>query len=162
MTQTQNQTPKLIDARQPRLGQGITSLLLIVNFVLFPDVPVMVPILAVVMGLASLFGPEFNLYAYLFKAIRPRLSPPKELEEPWPPRFANLVGFVFLTIGSVSFFALDLPGLGWTLALIVAALAGLAAVTGLCVGCEFYVIGRRLLTRGAQPRKIVVHPGEAA
>jgi len=162
MTETQNQTPKLIDARQPRLGQGITSVLLILNFVLFPDAPVLVPLLAVVMGAASLLGPSFNIYAYLFKAIRPRLRPPKELEEPWPPRFANLVGFVFLGVASLSFYAFDIPALGWTLSLIVAALAGLAATTGLCVGCEFYVIGRRLLTKGAQPRKVVVHPGESA
>jgi hypothetical protein len=162
MAETKNQTPKLIDARQPRLGQGITSVLLILNFVLFPDAPVFVPILAVVMGAASLLGPAFNVYAYLFKALRPRLGQPKELEEPWPPRFANLVGFIFLGVATLSFYVFDIPALGWTLSLIVAALAGLAATTGLCVGCEFYVIGRRILTKGEQPRKIVVHPGEAA
>jgi hypothetical protein len=33
---------------------------------------------------------------------------------------------------------------GWVLALIVAALAGLAAATGICVGCEVYLfIARR-------------------
>jgi hypothetical protein len=37
----------------------------------------------------------------------------------------------------------------------VAALALLAAVTGLCVGCELYVVGRRLLTRGRAPGHIV-------
>lgn len=162
MTETQNQTPKLIDARQPRIGQGITSLLLIANFVLFPGAPVLVAVLAVVMGFASVLGGKFNLYAYLFKALRPRLGPPKELEEPWPPRFANLLGFIFLTVASVGFYALDLSVLCWTLALVVAALAGLAATTGLCIGCEFFVIARRVATKGAQPRKVVVHPGEAA
>ena len=36
------------------------------------------------------------------------------------------------------------PILGWALALIVAALAALAATTGLCVGCEAYLwVARR-------------------
>lgn len=162
MTQTPTPTKNLIDARQPRVGQGITSVLLIANFVLLPDQPVLIPVLAVIMGAASLLGPRFNVYAYLFKAIRPRLGPPKELEEPWPPRFANLVGFLFLTTATVFAYGLELGAVAWTLALIVAALAGLAATTGLCVGCEFYVIGRRILTKGAQPRKVVVRPGESA
>jgi hypothetical protein len=33
--------------------------------------------------------------------------------------------------------------LGWALALIVAALAGLAAATGICVGCEIYLVVAR-------------------
>jgi hypothetical protein len=33
----------------------------------------------------------------------------------------------------------------WTLGILVAALALLAATTGLCVGCEFYVFARRIL-----------------
>jgi hypothetical protein len=161
MTETENRTPKLIDARQPRLGQGITSVLLILNFVLFPEAPFFVPVLAIVMGFASLAGPRFNVYAHLFKTLKPRFGPPRELEEPWPPRFANLVGFIFLTTATLAF-ALDVPALAWSLSLIVAALAGLAAATGLCVGCEFYVIGRRVVTKGAQPSKIVVRPGEGA
>jgi hypothetical protein len=34
------------------------------------------------------------------------------------------------------------------LALLVSGLALLAATTGLCVGCEFYVWARRIATRG--------------
>lgn len=158
---------RLIDARQPRLGQGITSVLLFANFIVAPGAPVMIPILAVVMGLASLFGPTFNLYAYLFKALKSRFGPPKELEEPWPPRFANLVGFVFLTVATVAWLLMAVPEaqinwVTWGLGLIVAALAGLAATTGLCVGCEFFVIGRRIITKGAKPTKVVVHPERAA
>ena len=46
---------------------------------------------------------------------------------------------IFLTAGSLAF-AAGAPGLGWGLALIVAGLAALAAVTGLCVGCEIYLL----------------------
>ena len=44
-----------------------------------------------------------------------------------------------------------LVGLAWTLALIVAALAGLAAVTGICVGCEMYLWLARLRGRPLAP-----------
>jgi Domain of unknown function (DUF4395) len=49
------------------------------------------------------------------------------------------------------------PGwVAWGLALMVSALALLAAVTGLCVACELYVMGRRVVTRGRVPEKRVV------
>ena len=70
-----------------------------------------------------------RLYA---DVIKPRLSPPSELEDPRPPRFAAAVGVAFLA-GSTVAFAAGQSGVGWALALVVAALAGLAAVTGICV-----------------------------
>jgi hypothetical protein len=75
--------------------------------------------------------------------IKPCLSPPAELEDPRPPRFAATVGVIFLGASTVAF-ALGAAVVGWVLALIVAALAGLAAVTGICVGCEMYVLFVRL------------------
>ena len=45
---------------------------------------------------------------------------------------------LFLLVAALSF-AADAVALGWALALIVAALAGLAAATGICVGCEVYL-----------------------
>lgn len=47
--------PEMIDPRQPRLGQAVTGLVLLAGFVL--DVPAVLPVLAVVLGAASLFGP---------------------------------------------------------------------------------------------------------
>jgi hypothetical protein len=82
--------------------------------------------------------------------IKPRLGPPAELEDPRPPRFSAVVGVVFLSAASVAFLA-GAPGLAWALALIVAALAGLAAVTGICVGCEMYLWLARLRGRPLAP-----------
>ena len=48
------------------------------------------------------------------------------------------VGVIFLTGATLAFLA-GLTILGWTLALIVAVLAALAAVSGICVGCEIYL-----------------------
>ena len=144
--------PRMVDPRQPRLGQGITGLAVLVGYLL--DAPVILPVLAAVLALASLGGPAVNPYAWLFRGLRAAgvFGPPKELEEAGPPRFANTVGFVFLTVAALAHYAFDPPlasgWVAWGLGLVVSALALLAAITGLCVGCELYVYGRRLATRG--------------
>lgn len=120
---------------------------MLVAFIL--RVPIVLPVVGVVLGAASLLGPRFNLYAYGFRLFKrlARLGPPRELEEAAPPRFANLVGFLFLGTASLLLYAAELSAVAWGLGLVVSALALLAATTGLCVGCEAYVIGRRLLAR---------------
>jgi hypothetical protein len=49
---------------------------------------------------------------------------------------------VFLTAATIAF-VLGATTVGWTLSLIVAGLAALAAVTGICVGCEMYTFVAR-------------------
>jgi Domain of unknown function (DUF4395) len=153
----------MVDPRQPRFGQAVTGLVLLAGYVL--EWSIMIPVLAAVLAGASLLGPKANLYAYLYRggARLLRLGPPAELEEAAPPRFANTVGFVFLAAASVAYYAFDPPPLGgwlaWGLALVVSALALLAAVTGLCVGCELYVAVRRVATRGRVPAKRVARAG---
>lgn len=152
----------MVDPRQPRFGQAVTGTVLLVGYLL--DWPLVLPVLAVVLAGASLLGPRANLYAYLFRWVKrlARLGPPHELEEAAPPRFANTLGFLFLTVASVAYFAFRPPVmeglLAWALGLLVSALALLAAATGLCVGCEFYVLARRVLTRGRVAGKRVVAP----
>jgi Domain of unknown function (DUF4395) len=150
--------PKMVDPRQPRMGQAITGSVLVIGFVLaFPPV---LPALAAVLGAASLLGPRANPYAHLFRLARRtfRFGPPAELEEAAPPRFANTLGFLFLTAASIAYYGFGWKVAAWSLGLLVAALALLAAVTGLCVGCEAFVIGRRILTRGRVATRLTV-PG---
>lgn len=149
----------MVDPRQPRFGQALTGLALLGGFVA-AWTPV-IPAVAVILAGASLGGARWNLYAYAFRAIRRRLGPPPELEEAAPPRFANTIGFVF-TATATALLALDLPAAAWTLAVIVATLALLAAATGLCVGCELYILSRRLLTGGRIPRRITSTGGAGA
>jgi Domain of unknown function (DUF4395) len=61
------------------------------------------------------------------------------------------VGVAFLSVASLAYLV-GLATVGAALGLIVAALALLAAVTGLCVGCEMYKIGARL--RSIQSRHL--------
>ncbi len=152
---------RMIDPRQPRVGQFITGGLALLAWLF--QWPVIFPILVVILGLATFVGPKGNPYVYVFKGLTTvvRIGPPRALEESAPPRFANLCGFAFMSGATIAWFGLSFAGLAWTLDLIVAALALLASLTGLCAGCELYVIGRRIATRGRMPRKIVV-PREQA
>ncbi len=153
----------MIDPRQPRLGQGITGATLLVGFLL--DQPLVLPVLALVLAAASLGGPAINPYAWLFRGIRSAgwLGPPRKLEEAAPPRFSNTLGLVFLGAASLAYYvpAEPLRTVAWGLGLLVAGLALLAALTGLCVGCELYVFVRRLATRGRIAHRIT-RPARAA
>ncbi len=139
-------TPKPIDPRGPRFNQAVLTIGLLAAFLL--DARIAVPVFAVVLFLGAAFGPKYGPFLRLYaEVIRPRLAPPDDLEDPRPPRFAAAVGVAFLATSTLAF-ASGAIGLGWALALIVAALAGLAAVTGICVGCEIYLfVARR---RGVQ------------
>jgi hypothetical protein len=149
----------MVDPRQPRFGQALTGAVLAVAFVL--DWAPALPILAAVLGAASLIGPRANLYAYLWRTLP--LGPPGELEEASPPRFANGVGFAFLVAATVAHYGLEAPVVAWTLALVVSGLALLAAATGLCAGCELYILARRVATRGrVRGRLVVPAPDRAA
>jgi Domain of unknown function (DUF4395) len=153
--------PAMVDRRQPRLGQAITGILLLVGFVL--DAEAVIPAVGLLLGAAAVLGPRFNPYAALFRGLRRAsvVGPPRELEEAGPPRFANGVGLTVLTVATLAL-ALGATGLAWGLALAVSSLALLSAITGLCVGCELYVIGRRGVTRGRSSGRILRQDVEAA
>ena len=133
--------PKPIDPRGPRFNQGVLSLSLLTGFVL--DWKPVVTVFALVLFLSAAFGPRYGPFLRLYAdVIKPRLGSPKELEDPRPPRFASIVGVVFLTAATVAF-ATGASTVGWGLALIVAGLAGLSAATGVCVGCELWLFAAR-------------------
>jgi hypothetical protein len=134
--------PRPIDPRGPRFNQAVLSVALLAGFL--ADWRVVIPLFAVVLLVGSAFGPRYGPFLRLYASvIKPRLGPPDELEDPRPPRFASTIGVLFLGAATVALLA-GSPGVAWGLALVVAALAGLAAVTGICVGCEVYLfIARR-------------------
>jgi fatty acid desaturase len=80
-----------------------------------------------------------------FELVQPRFGE-GALEDARPPRFANLVGAIFLT-GATASYAAGLDVLGATLGGLVAGLALLAAATGFCTGCEAYKLGSALIGR---------------
>lgn len=96
------------------------------------------------------FGLRFSPYAAAFRLVKKaaRLGPPPQLEAAAPLRFAQSVGAAFGVIGSLSF-AAGWPVAGMTAAAFALAAAFLNAAFGICLGCEIYLIARRIAGRGA-------------
>src|SRR5438067_11247404 len=138
----------VIDARAPRTNQAIVGALSLIAVITgwWPILGVVGAQLAI--GLA--FGRRYCVPCLLyFEVIQPRIGE-GPIEDSRPPRFANLVGAIFL-LGATAAYLAGFGGVGLVLGTIVAALALLAASTGLCVGCEMYGIAAK--TRGVRPRR---------
>jgi hypothetical protein len=146
----------VIDARGPRFNQAVIGSLALLAFVL--DVEWLPALLAAQLAIGLTLGRRFCLPCLLyFEVIQPRFGE-GPIEDSRPPRFANMVGVVFLGGATVAFLV-GVPALGWALTLIVAALALLAAATGLCMGCEAYKLSARL--RGIAARHVTrIDPGD--
>ena len=130
--------PMPIDPRGPRCNQAVLCVGLLAAFVY--DLWLVVPFFAIVLLLGAAFGPKYGpVLRFYAVVIKPRLKPPAHLEDPRPPRFAAAIGVLFLASATAAFMA-DIAALGWVLALVVAALAGLAAATGICIGCEAWLM----------------------
>jgi hypothetical protein len=134
----------VIDSRAPRFNQATIGLL--ATLALATGWWWLLGVLGVQLLVGLTLGRRFCLpcLAY-FELVQPRVGE-GPLEDARPPRFANLVGTVFLTAATVAY-ATGLTTLGAVLGGIVAALALIAAATGFCSGCEAYKLGSFLLGR---------------
>jgi hypothetical protein len=132
----------VIDARAPRFNQAVIGILSLVAVTVGPWWLLTLLGLQLIVGLT--LGRRWCLQcvAY-FELIQPRFGEGL-LEDARPPRFANLVGAVFLSAASLAFLA-GWESAGIALGAIVASLALLAASTGFCTGCEAYKLGYRLI-----------------
>ena len=133
----------VIDVRGPRFSAAITFVVLAVAFLLrsWELLAFQVAVFAV----AAIAGLRWSPYGNLFRWLKRRfdLGPPPATEPEAGPRFSQFAGLVFSGGGLVAI-AAGAPGVGWALVLVVIALSGLLAATGLCVGCEIYALGQRL------------------
>ena len=134
-----------IDPRGPQLTAGITAVVLVAVLLLpSPWAALLTGVQAVLFAIGATQGVQHTPHAWLFRTVvRPRLSAPEELEDPAPPRFAQGVGLAFVLVALLAFAAgLTLLGqvaIGFAL---VAAL--LNAVFRLCLGCELYLLVKRI------------------
>jgi hypothetical protein len=134
----------VIDARAPRFNQAVIGSLPLVAITVGPWWLLALLALQLIVGLT--LGRRWCVQCIVyFELIQPRFGEGL-LEDARPPRFANLVGAVFLSAASLAFLA-GWDGAGIVLGAIVAALALLAASTGFCTGCEVYKLGYRLTGR---------------
>ena len=131
----------VIDARAPRFNQAVIGSLALVAFLTGAE---WLPgVLAAQLAIGLTLGRRFCLPCLLyFEVVQPRIGE-GPIEDSRPPRFANMVGVTFLGAATLAFVT-GAPTVGWTLTLIVAALALLAAASGLCAGCEAYRLSARL------------------
>jgi len=127
-----------IDPRGMRFGAGISAILLIAGFL--TDSPWIAPLVLLSLGSSAAFGMRYSIYGIVWKRLVPILKLGKaEPEHEYPPRFAQTLGSIALTLSLLAFIV-GWTGLGWVFALAVAALQTLLAVTGYCLGCRLYFL----------------------
>ena len=149
-------TTQGIDPRGPRFGAGITGILLLVVIALgigsaatpaatigeraAQPAFVLFAIITAIFAWGAFAGVARHPYGLFFKrVVRPRLTPPTELEDPTPPTFAQGVGLFVTVIGVV----LHLSGVPFGLVIAAAAAfiaAFLNSVFGYCLGCQIYLL----------------------
>ncbi|MEX2548858.1 MAG: DUF4395 domain-containing protein, partial [Nitriliruptoraceae bacterium] len=139
----------LIDVRGPRFGAAITTTVLLTALVVRG--PIGTGLLAwqwAAFATSTVFGLAWSPYGNVFRLLKRRfgLGPPPAIELEAGPRFAQACGFAVTSV-ALAAFALGAPLVGWVAAGLVLALSLLLATTGLCIGCELYVIGQRARDR---------------
>ena len=125
-----------IDVNIPRFNQACVAVLTGVAFVVqwWP----IVAFVALVLAMTRFLGPRFGLFTQIYLLfVEPRLGGAADTEPSGPPRFAQLLGVVFLGLATGAFL-LGASTVGWILTGTVTALAALAAMTRVCVGCLLY------------------------
>jgi hypothetical protein len=130
------QTLQKVDHSALKANQLFIISLNILAFIL--DQPILAAFVTLVMGIGSLLKvPGFGFVYKHFLKPRGWMKPDVLDDNPEPHRFAQFLGFIFMTAGSVALFS-GASVLGWSLVWLVAALAALNAFGGFCVGCAVY------------------------
>jgi hypothetical protein len=130
--------PTLIDARGPRFGALITTIVL--TAFLATEARVLLHGQLLVFALGAFFGLKYSPYGFIYsKLVKPRLRGEVPTEDVRPPQFAQLVGFIFAITATILYdLALDTAGMivvGFALAA-----AFLNAAFNFCLGCEVYLL----------------------
>jgi hypothetical protein len=132
----------IVDVRGPRFSAAVTCGVLAVAFVTgwLP----LVALQTLVFAVAAIAGLRWSPYGNLFRLLKRRLDlgPPPATEPAAGPRFSQAMGLLCSGAGLAALLA-GYETLGWGLVVVVVALSGLLAATGLCIGCEVYALGQR-------------------
>jgi hypothetical protein len=139
---------KQIDPRGPRFGAVITTVVLAIILLTIPSsiATVLLGIQTVVFALGAFVGLHAQPYGIIYrKLVAPKLGKPNALEAVEPPQFAQFVGFLFAVTGLIALLAgADLVAqiaVGFALGA-----AFLNAAFNFCLGCEMYLIGKRIFS----------------
>ena len=131
-----------IDPRGARFAAVVSTIVL--ALVLITGSGWLLAAQTLVFAVGAALGLRYAPYGMVFRwLIRPRLGPPAELESAAPPRFAQGVGLVISVIGVIGY-AAGLEPLGMAAAAAGLVAAFLNGIFGLCLGCEMYLLIRRI------------------
>lgn len=137
---------QVVDERAPRTNQAFVALLC------WAAVATgswwLAGVMGVQLAVGLIFGRRFCLpCVFYFEVLQPLVGE-GAIEDARAPRFANILGAVFLLTASAAHLA-GATQLGWALITLVAVLATVAVITGFCLGCTAYRVIARL--RGVRP-----------
>ncbi|WP_020669455.1 DUF4395 domain-containing protein [Amycolatopsis nigrescens] len=131
-----------VDPRGPRFAAILTTIVLAV--VLITGWWPLLAAQTVVFAIGAFIGLKPAPYALIYRyLVAPRLGPTTEREDAAPLRFAQAVGFVFALVGTVGYAAGVLP-LGVIATAFALFAAFLNAAFDFCLGCEMYLLIRRI------------------
>jgi hypothetical protein len=134
-----------IDARGPRFGAAITTVVLALTLVTNNKWFLLAQ--AIVFAIGAIRGPQFTPYGFIYKKlIKPRLSKDAPTEDVRPPKFAQSVGFLFALVGLIGAFA-GIDALFTVAAGFALGAAFLNAAFNYCLGCEMYLLGLRFTSK---------------
>ncbi len=143
----------MIDPRGPQFNAMLTSVVLALTLLTAPDPAgiLLLGLQAALFATAVAFGVQRTPAAHLFRRfVRPRLSAPTHLEDPQPPRFAQAVGLAFAVVALVGYLG-GAPLVGAIATGLALTAALLNAVFGFCLGCEIYLLSRRIAPAKSLP-----------
>lgn len=135
-----------VDARVPRAKAAFHAVIPALAFLF--DVPLVAGLVGLIMAISVVGGPRLSLFGRLYtQVIRPAFGIAEgRRDSAAPHRFAEVIGAVMLLVGGSLLLVGGEGALGvsgWSLVLIVVALAALNAITGICVGCRMYPLWLR-------------------
>ena len=135
----------VIDARGPRFGAAITTVVLAAA--LATNNPWFIVVQAIVFAIGAFKGPQFTPYAYIYKfAVKPFLKGEVPTEDVRPPQFAQSVGLLFALVAITgALFGIEALVVG-AVAMALGA-AFLNAAFNFCLGCEIYLLLLRARTK---------------
>jgi Domain of unknown function (DUF4395) len=135
-----------LDVRGPRFAAGVTTVVLIAVLVTGSGWLALAQAAVFAIGAVNA---RYSPYGLIFRTlIARRLGPPRSFEPPQPVQFAQGVGFAFASVAGVAYLS-GAAVVGIVAASLALAAATLNAVFGLCLGCEAYVLIRRLIGRSS-------------
>lgn len=131
-----------VDPRGPRFTASATAAVL--ALVLLTGWWPVLAVQALVFAASGFVSLGLNPWSLLYRfLVAPRLAPTAEREDAAPLRFAQGVGFAFALVGTIGY-ATGLTGVGVVATSFALVAALLNAVFNFCLGCEAYLLLRRL------------------